>query len=135
MPTVTSSLKWKTRAKAFRCRSAPKLFLRQAVLPAWASGECESACAARRNAGDSFERRRQRHAHNRASSRLRTAHLGGSEIRGGWTLEPGGEETSYRSVQHRTYWKFVTAICATFFARSNVALRLPPINRTLPVTS
>jgi hypothetical protein len=37
--------------------------------------------------------------------------------------------------QDRTYWKFVTAICATFFARSNVALRLPPINRTLPVTS
>src|SRR6266852_2770708 len=44
-------------------------------------------------------------------------------------------ERSYRLAQHRIYWKFVTAICATFFARSNVALRLPPINRTLPVTS
>ena len=35
----------------------------------------------------------------------------------------------------RAYWKFVTAICATFFAKSYVALRLPPMNRTLPVTS
>src|SRR6266849_2955295 len=44
-------------------------------------------------------------------------------------------ERSYRPAQHRIYWKFVTAICATFFAKSYVALRLPPINRTLPVTS
>src|SRR5260370_24161396 len=44
-------------------------------------------------------------------------------------------ERSYRPAQHRIYWTFVTAICATFFARSYVALRLPPINRTLPVPS